>query len=1025
MTRKIIVSLFTAVLLSGCSLSEIQGPQIEEGVLTKVSMDFNAGTSQVYTRAAQSSGSEFYVENLYILIFDNNDGHKRLMTTDDQGNTLAFFTETTGLTVTQGNQSSPTNGSVTFNVPSARSATVIAIANVGISATRYSLTKEQLDGISTLDDLKSLVVKVDNTISRGNRFLMAGYGENQDGSNDIVISNDNGSTNICNITLKRVDAKIEVDITCEVPSGNNWTGMSFSPKTWKIVNVPQQSRLLPYTKDGIDGPWEDTNEGTMNVWDASTGPNGSQASYYQTSEYEFETDATYEEDNTVYSKGGGFTFYMPENRKRFKKSSATYADRDKFEGSNPVNANDHSTYMVLTGFLTYKDNGTNQTVNADARYIVHLGGLSSSFDDYDTKQNGHYKYSITIKGIDNIVTEVTNDNEVRPGYEGDVVYSTETFELDAHYETRLLEIPVDADFDKMTWSVWTHFSSGTYDGGSDYTDIQDYKWIKFAFNSHFETRHGQFVSFPGIGRYNASRTTEQLAQDAESNTPPLFDIDQLIKYLQYIDDPSSLVATGADDHICITAFVDEYIYLSDPETGGQDDLLFWKECVDIDDRQLHILSGSRNVSTDGNSSVTNALYTFRQKSIRTVYNKKATDLQTAWGLETVIEQAVADKNDPDYKPGNRLLPGEDALRSISGSSDNRNGRKNTVNIIDPHTRTWDDIVDYTDNTLKDGYQSAAYACMLRNRDEDGNGKIEASEIRWYLAAIDQLTDIYIGEWALNTASRLYPDNPNNRPGGNGPYWHYTSSSYNSEEGAPWVLWAEEGASRGSYSDSKKSIEVFDEEEARNGEYYSYRCVRNLGIDVNDTDTTPQDLVIPIGSGLGPYTFDLSRINPKSLREYPETGRQATHTHDQDINRPYKGFEMLADTRNASGNTPEYTVIGFSNANYWGNYQGTNNNACPEGYRVPNQRELLIMSTRLPENSWETFNNLVGGGKKATYMSYTAFALNNQYNYKHRDGFMYNADDGRFSLQNWEESWLGDHPSESGYVRCIKDIDPQP
>lgn len=168
----------------------------------KVSMDFNAGTSQVYTRAAQSSGSEFYVENLYILIFDNNDGHKRLMTTDDRGNTLAFFTETAGLTVTQGNQSSPTNGSVAFNVPSARSATVIAIANVGISATRYSLTKEQLDGISTLDELKSLVVKVDNTISRGNRFLMAGYGE-KNRSTDIPISNNNGSSNnLCDITLK-------------------------------------------------------------------------------------------------------------------------------------------------------------------------------------------------------------------------------------------------------------------------------------------------------------------------------------------------------------------------------------------------------------------------------------------------------------------------------------------------------------------------------------------------------------------------------------------------------------------------------------------------------------------------------------------------------------------------------------------------------------------------------------------------------------------------------------------------------
>ncbi len=1014
MTRKIIVSLFTAVLLSGCSLSEIQVPQIEEGVLTKVSMDFNAGTSPVYTRAAQSSGSEFYVENLYILIFDNKDGHKRLMTTDDQGNTLAFFTETAGLTVTQGNQSSPTNGSVAFNVPSASSATVIAIANVGIPATRYSLTKEQLDGISTLDELKSLVVKVENTISRGNRFLMAGYGE-KNRSTDIPISNNNGSSeNLCDITLKRVDAKIEVDIACEVPSGKKWTGMSFSPKTWKIVNVPQQSRLLPYTKNGIAGPWKDTEEGTMNVWDASTGPDGSQASYYQTSEYEFETETSYEEDNTVYSKGGGFIFYMPENRKRYKQSSTTYADRDKFEGSTPVNANDYSTYMVLTGFLTYKDNGTNQTVNADARYIVHLGGLSS-FDDYDTKQNGHYKYSITIKGIDNIVTEVTNDNEVRPGYEGDVVYSTETFELDAHYETRLLEIPVDADFDKMTWSVWTHFSSGTYDGGSDYTNIQDYKWIKFAFNSHFRTPHGQFVRFPGIGHYDETRTAEELAQAVENGEKPLFDIDQLIKYLQYIDNPSSLTEnTGVDDHICITAFVDEFLYLSHPEKGGQDNLLFWKECVDTDDRQLHILSGNRNVSTDGNSSVTDALYTFRQKSIRTVYNKKANDLQTAWGLETVIEQAVPDSDNPQQ--GNRLLPGEAALSSISGSSDNRNGRKNTVNIIGSHT--WDDIVDSTDNTLKDGYQSAAYACMLRNRDEDGNGKIEESEIRWYLAAIDQLTDIYIGEWALNTAARLYPDNPNNRPGGNGPYWHYTSSSYNSEEGAPWVLWAEEGASRGSYSESNR----YD----RNRGYYSYRCIRNLGIAVTDVEHDPDSLITIKNTGsddLGPYTFDLSRVNPKSIRSSKIENNSFHHNNESD-NRPYLAFSMDPGTY-PEPDLGEYGNIFenlFDNAQSWRSYQTYN--PCPDGYRAPNLRELLIMSSLLPDNAWETFEEkkwIRPRVEKAVYVSFTSFALESEYsNYNGRYGFLWQAQSQKITLLQ-----ANDKKEEYGYVRCIKDIDPQP
>lgn len=1013
MTRKIIVSLFTAILLSGCSLSELQVPQIEEGVLTKVSMDFNAGTSQVYTRAAQSSGSEFYVENLYILIF-NNDSHKRLMTTDDQGNTLAFFTETAGLTVTQGNQSSPTNGSVTFNVPSASSATVIAIANVGISATRYSLTKEQLDGISTLDELKSLVVKVDNTISRGNRFLMAGYGE-KNGSTDILISNDNGSSdNLCDITLKRVDAKIEVNIAC-VPSGKNWTGMSFSPKTWKIVNVPQQSRLLPYTKDGIAGPWEDTDEGTMNGWDASTGPDGSQASYYQTSEYEFETESSYEEDNTVYIKGGGFIFYMPENRKRYKQSSTTYADRDKFEGSTPVNANDHSTYMVLTGFLTYKDNSTNKTVNADVRYIVHLGRQSSSNDDYDTKQNGHYKYNITVQGIDNIVTDVIEGKDERPGYEGDVVRSTETFELDAHYETKPLKISVNADFDKMTWSVWTPFSSGTYNGGNDYTNIQDYKWIKFAFNSHFGTPHGQFVRFPGIGHYDATRTAEELAQAVENGEKPLFDIDQLIKYLQYINNPSSLTEnTGVDDHICITAFVDEFLYLSNPEEkGGQDKLIFWKECVDTDDRQLHILS--ENVSTDGNSSVTDALYTFRQKSIRTVYNKDADDkvLKTAWGLETVIEQAV-NKDNPHYNDSNRLPPGVDAIGS--GSSDNRNGRKNTVNIIGSHT--WNEIVDHTDNTLKDDYQSAAYACMLRNRDEDGDGVIDESEIKWYLAAIDQLTDIYIGEWALNTAARLYPDNPNNRPGGNDPYWHYTSSSYNSQERAPWVLWAEEGASRGSYSESNGSD--------RNGGYYSYRCIRNLGIAVTDVDHDPDSLITIINTGsddLGPYTFDLSRVNPKSIRSSKIENNSFHHNNESD-NRPYLAFSMDPGTYPEPdlGNPLLVWEDFFNNAQSWQSYQTYN--PCPDGYRVPNLRELLIMSSLLPDNAWETFRgNYIWGTheEKAVYVSFTSFALENEYsNYNGRHGFLWQAQSQKITLLQADG-----REEEYGYVRCIKDTDPDP
>lgn len=132
----------------------------------------------------------------------------------------------------------------------------------------------------------------------------------------------------------------------------------------------------------------------------------------------------------------------------------------------------------------------------------------------------------------------------------------------------------------------------------------------------------------------------------------------------------------------------------------------------------------------------------------------------------------------------------------------RNGRENCLTWL--VGKKWTEILNTSDHYgLNDNFNTAAYACLLRNRDLNGDDIIDANEVRWYLAAIDQLTDIYLGEYALDDESRLYPADPKFRPGTSEakPYWHYTSSSANGDD--PWVLWAEEGASRGSYGDSKK------------------------------------------------------------------------------------------------------------------------------------------------------------------------------------------------------------------------------
>ena len=236
----------------------------------------------------------------------------------------------------------------------------------------------------------------------------------------------------CSIQLTRVDAKVVVNVTSR-PGDATWSNFSFEPKTWRVMRVPAQTYLLPYDEANNKtekGPWEDN---TGSHWDYS----GQDAEYFDSQERPFEQMTDTEVDNTQYYTGGSFIFYMPENRKRFSREitetgPAGYAlreesDQEPVENFKPgqkyangefTYADPNSTYLLLTGYLSYTmADGT--VVNTDARYIVHLGYCSGNPNDYDTKRNGKYTYNITVTGADDLIVEVTSDNneERRPGYE--------------------------------------------------------------------------------------------------------------------------------------------------------------------------------------------------------------------------------------------------------------------------------------------------------------------------------------------------------------------------------------------------------------------------------------------------------------------------------------------------------------------------------------------------------------------------------------------------------------------------------
>lgn len=1006
-------------ILTGCQDDELfnNGRRIEEGIPTLVSLGYVSQESTLETRAARPEEYENRIENIYLFVF-NSAGQRQplLANLDGTKRESNVFRFNGGLNPDDENVSLGT-GSLEFVCGSLNDATIVAIANVteGNTATAYTVTPNELDAIDNLTDLRTEIMSMDvKTVDRGALFMMTGYAENSDGTTNIdIVGNESGSGSMeCTLKLRRTDAKVEVKVKAEAADAA-WTDFTFTPTSWRVVNVPQSSLILP--DEGLKDA-----EGT----------------YFSTSAVGFESNT-----NGVH----GFVFYMPENLKTPKKQiamptegtdeekqAAAYALREKWiteEHTDPTKpgqtvqniafeyANDNSTYLELTGELSYKDNGS--PVEATTRYYIHLGYAKQAPNDYLTRRNYHYTYNITVQGVDKILLEVENDQDERPGHEGDVIYSQHAvYNLDCHYDRCLLEIKpsdiIPTGDTQTTWSVSTPFCSGVYDPtANSFKGVEDYRWIKFAINKLNNkidgtgtVGHGEYVKYPGDGAYDKDFMPTE--STTNNDLPKLLDIHQLLAYLKILknkgDDMASLIPdnNSGDGHICITAFVDEFVYIYDPTSSNETkDLSLWKKFVNQPNREMHILSEGKKYSADGNSSVTHSLYSFSQQSIKTFYNPDVAT--TAWGLESVMET-------------DRLPVGD----IPSEANDMDNGRANTLKWITGKHLKWTDVLNTSDQyALNSQYENALYACILRNRDLDGDNEIDPEEIRWYLASINQLTDMYIGEYAIDVNSRLYPWDPTAGeypPNGkvNNIYWHYTSSTYqgkveswNNSYTYPYVVWAEEGPSKGNYDSSSK--------DNCNGKNYAYRCVRNLGIDIDEVATSPDDFIEVVDNG-DSYTFDLSKLNPQALRDYyvAGAGTYVKHNEKSSDNRPYKKFEVgkglyVAPTRNNE------------NINYWTTFQ-TTNPCSADDYRVPNLRELLIFMTRKGEELKEYWKTKYGhegwfGGWNSWLpstihiCSYTLFSMNDFSPYSNdRNGYSYNASDGSMGPAN-----------NQGYTCGVRDV----
>lgn len=733
-------------------------------------------------------------------------------------------------------------------------------------------------------------------------------------------------------------------------------------------------------------------------------------------------------------------------------------------------------------------------VYANATYTIHLGAAGykealsddkkiEAINDYHTHRNSNYTYVITVTDVNSMIVEVKEQKEKNPSVEGDVIVAgNEVKSMDAHYGRTSFKLTKKALQDGLSWAISTPFqkglkvfdkdlfakdNSGKYKAENAYTlddlnklkidqkeNLHDYKWVQFMINQELDLKNPTevFAKYPGYQAYDGG---SGLIGNGGTPAPPfggegfkspsynnetvkLYDIDQLINHLfleaqKNRDTDADYIfvkeAKEEDDYVVVTAFVDEYIYKYDPteyyyqtpdavEPNEVQNLQLWKKVVNGDNRMLHFCEQGNFYSPDGNTTLAETVVTISQVPIYTFYNNMDNDLKTAWGVESINETGRLS-----------VLPGRNL--STDHSNTKYNGRENTLNVLGNNTLRWDEIMyltidDYGD--LKSGYQNIWYACIGRNRDLDGDDIVDADEIRWYLASIDQLTDMWIGQYSLPESAWLYPQsyfdkNPQK------PYWHVASSSYYNNQNNPWVLWAEEGASRGEYSYSKS----YNYQVENNQTYYNYdyRCVRNLGLSLNSINEYPEyytDIKKNIHNNkYEEYIIEMSKLEGKSVRTAQVVGSQDKHNERSDVNRPFQAMAVLVKEVSSSKKVMVYPRNSEDKTDFNG-YQDYN--PCPDGYRIPNQREMMLMYTTLTTDRVPDLPNAVGGG----YAVGNAFWSNsgdNGDNLVTFTSFGYNGK-GVYSGSNLRSGFIFDQKKDlildgatgkSSYVRCVRDVIP--
>lgn len=629
--------------------------------------------------------------------------------------------------------------------------------------------------------------------------------------------------------------------------------------------------------------------------------------------------------------GSQFVFYMPENAqtrnvKGTPDKGWTYFNREERNSDGVENPNQeqyntfkyapkHGTFVAVKGTISIPE----ENYSGDVTYYIHLGNFTESADDFTVRRNYHYTYTIKVNGVDNIIAEAKaeDSSEIQPGAEGNITHTTDAYldvRLDSHYETVLLKVKADVDAGTYAVRVNSPYSKNVMvkstDSPANFEAKKknlDYGWIRFG----KPAANKGYRSYPGV-----------------SNTTDVFGLITDLQSANTTKTYWSKDTYNGEAYYYTIAYVNEYYY-EDNMNNAADKTAELKKFINADDRTMSVILGP-NVfeSKDGHSTytdLTHGFFNISQRSIKTFYDLS---VENPFGIEQIEETAATSK-----------------YEGTGNDSDNgyaNNPAYSSSSIFGVTKYSWSDYISNGFNGhVQMAKDNAEYQCLSRNRDENGDGKIDGEELKWYLPSVNQCAYYWFGMNSLPEDARIeLIDRKENS------YWTSTKAH------AKW--WAAEGSAYGPNDKSSNKV----------------RCVRSLKTyNAVTTDVSVYDATNRVVTMKG--------MDEKSVRAAGTvTGKYATHYRGSELDVLPSSFQIA--TRNLQQrDTPGGTgtdEVKFTNEDM----KNPNKSSCASYFeaadgsdkgkwRVPNEEELTLILKWLRDD-----NNYGGKDRLDKVASRTAY-----------------------------------------------------